>query len=238
MNEKEKLKEDIVCPNCETNLKLTEHEQESGKFACPNCDLHFSYFKEQVEGQNKDVGKEKTMPEKSVNQTNSPDGMIPVADFAQDRGINEEKVIEMIKDGFYVGRIIDGNWYVSQTEQNKANSKEENPSKSLFSLEGRIKRGAFWAIIITLFLISAGLQLAVALSADRSAPGGLAIVALIFFIPSIWVAFATYVKRWHDLNKSGWMVLTLFIPFLNFLVILYLGLAPGTVGSNKYGEAQ
>ena len=72
--------------------------------------------------------------------------------------------------------------------------------------------------------------------ADRGLSGGAAVLALIFYFPAIWVALATYVKRWHDLGKSGWMVLTLFIPYINLLILLYLGLAPGTPEANKYGE--
>lgn len=43
------------------------------------------------------------------------------------------------------------------------------------------------------------------------------------------------IRRLHDLNKSGWFMLFLIIPFVNLVFILYLYLAPGTVGENKYG---
>lgn len=107
---------------------------------------------------------------------------------------------------------------------------------SLFSINGRIRRSTFWAVIVPLFLVSFGLQIAIAVSVNKGGAVGLAVLALIFFVPAIWVAIATYVKRWHDLNKSGWMVLTLFIPFVNFLILLYLGVAPGTAGVNRFGE--
>jgi len=109
-------------------------------------------------------------------------------------------------------------------------------ANSIFSFEGRIKRGTFWVVIISLFLISFVLQMAAVVSAESGSSDGIAVLLLIYFIPAIWVAFATYVKRWHDLNLSDWMLLTLFIPFVNFLIFLYLGLAPGTTGTNKYGD--
>jgi uncharacterized membrane protein YhaH (DUF805 family) len=78
--------------------------------------------------------------------------------------------------------------------------------------------------------------MAAVVSAESGSSDGSAALLLIYFIPAIWVAFATYVKRWHDLNLSGRMLLTLFIPFVNFLIFFYPGLAPGTTGTNKYGN--
>ena len=52
-----------------------------------------------------------------------------------------------------------------------------------------------------------------------------------------WIQIAAYVKRWHDLGKSAWFALTLLIPLINVLIILYLGFAPGQKGSNAYGPS-
>lgn len=105
--------------------------------------------------------------------------------------------------------------------------------RSIFSFDGRISRSTYWAVLIPLFLLSFLLQIGVATSAYGIGFGGIA--GLLLIIPAMWVALATYAKRWQDLNKSGWMSLTLFIPFVNLLIFLYLGLAPGTSGYNIYG---
>ena len=107
---------------------------------------------------------------------------------------------------------------------------------TLFSFTGRIGRSTFWVIFVTFFLIGVGLQIVGTLSGDRVGFGWLVALALIYFIPAIWISLAAYVKRWHDLNRSGWLALTLFIPYVNLLILLYLGIAPGTEGINKYGE--
>ena len=44
------------------------------------------------------------------------------------------------------------------------------------------------------------------------------------------------IRRFHDLGKSGWYVLTLIIPLIDIGVILYLLFAPGTAGANEYGD--
>lgn len=41
---------------------------------------------------------------------------VPVEEFAEFKGITAEKVIQMIRDGFYQGKIIDDHWYVAYSE--------------------------------------------------------------------------------------------------------------------------
>jgi uncharacterized membrane protein YhaH (DUF805 family) len=100
----------------------------------------------------------------------------------------------------------------------------------LFSFEGRVRRTTFWMVIIPLFLIGMGGNVLILINNE------LAGLAVLLAIPIVWINLAIYVKRWHDLNMSGWMTLTLFIPFVNLLLALFLGLAPGTSGPNKYGR--
>ena len=45
------------------------------------------------------------------------------------------------------------------------------------------------------------------------------------------------VKRFHDLDKSGWYYLLALIPFVGGLIIfVYCGFIKGTTGPNKYGD--
>ena len=47
--------------------------------------------------------------------------------------------------------------------------------------------------------------------------------------------FAVLIRRIHDLNKSGWYLLTIYIPIYGFYVIYILFGKQGTVGENKFG---
>lgn len=58
---------------------------------------------------------------------------------------------------------------------------------------------------------------------------------IIISLISTWIVFSLNVRRCHDLNKSGWWLLLLFIPFVNFLFVLYLLFAKGTEGFNRFG---
>lgn len=107
----------------------------------------------------------------------------------------------------------------------------------LFSFKGRIGRGTFWAAIIPMFIVSIVLQVAMVLAADQGGdPAGSIIMAIIVGGFMAWISLAIYTKRWHDLDRSGWMNLTLLIPIVNLVMLLRLGVAAGTAESNKYGE--
>jgi len=43
------------------------------------------------------------------------------------------------------------------------------------------------------------------------------------------------IRRCHDLDRSGWFYLLMFIPIIDFFVALYLLFAAGTPGPNQYG---
>ena len=65
--------------------------------------------------------------------------------------------------------------------------------------------------------------------------GGVAILGLLFVIPSAWIGLATSVRRLHDLNQPGWMAVATLIPLANIVVLLLLGSLSGTAGTNNYG---
>ena len=44
------------------------------------------------------------------------------------------------------------------------------------------------------------------------------------------------VRRWHDLNKSGWWAITHVIPILDIMVLVYL-LSAKTVEPNRFGPS-
>ncbi len=73
----------------------------------------------------------------------------------------------------------------------------------------------------------------------NAAPGalfwvGVAVVAiwgLASFIPSI----AVQVRRFHDQDRSGWMILLGFIPYVGGLIVFIFMCLEGTRGPNRYG---
>ena len=117
--------------------------------------------------------------------------------------------------------------------------------KELFSFRGRINRGTFWGISIVnaivfggLFVIFGGL-LTVLEHVESKALSTLIIAGLLLFtLLSICVQCATCVKRLHDTNHMGCLVLIGLIPIIGGLFLLAVcGFFPGTAGPNDYGHA-
>jgi uncharacterized membrane protein YhaH (DUF805 family) len=58
------------------------------------------------------------------------------------------------------------------------------------------------------------------------------VYSLLVFIPSLAVA----VRRLHDVGKSGWYYLLIFIPIIGWIWLLVLLVTEGESNSNKWGE--
>ncbi|MCC7020713.1 MAG: DUF805 domain-containing protein [Ardenticatenales bacterium] len=114
----------------------------------------------------------------------------------------------------------------------------------LFSLEGRVGRTEWWSFVVVeaiLGLMVAGIGAGMAVAVRGGDTPALGMVAFLLFASYaavvIWTGLAISVKRWHDVDKSGWWILAGVIPFAGVLIVLYFnGFAEGTRGSNRFGE--
>lgn len=114
--------------------------------------------------------------------------------------------------------------------------------KAPFSFDGRIRRiEYFLSGIIGGILGGIGYALGVgtAIFGVASQSAGSLGIGLIFgfvvIIASMWFSLAQGVKRLHDVDKSGWLILLCFVPIANLVLGLYMLFADGTVGPNSYG---
>jgi uncharacterized membrane protein YhaH (DUF805 family) len=121
------------------------------------------------------------------------------------------------------------------------------PYKRYADFSGRSRRLEYW--LFTLFyvlVIAALIILAVALepswqtgeaSGDGLGAASMAILILlgVFVVGSIIPGIAVTVRRFHDQDKSGWMYLLSFIPYVGGLILLVFMCIEGTRGDNSYG---
>jgi uncharacterized membrane protein YhaH (DUF805 family) len=129
------------------------------------------------------------------------------------------------------------------------------PLKRYADFSGRSSRMEYWMFALLQLIIVVALALVFVLiggsigafdvGGDSGAmfSGSFLILALVylavFLVPNIAVA----VRRWHDMDKTGWMVLLFAvlgaIPVVGFLAsianIVFMCLA-GTSGPNQYGD--
>jgi uncharacterized membrane protein YhaH (DUF805 family) len=102
-------------------------------------------------------------------------------------------------------------------------------SQTLFSFKGRINRAKYW--IIHLVIAAVGVIFVIYFSNNPVVVDNAIVSALVFsyVIFAAWVGLAVNVKRWHDLDKSGWLEL------IHVAAFFELGFREGTPGPNRFG---
>lgn len=110
------------------------------------------------------------------------------------------------------------------------------------TVRGRASRPEFWWWALFVFLliavtrlIDAHLIVPVLTVTDMPAIQGqplTAIVSIILLIPGLCVG----VRRLHDSNRQGWLILLVLVPVLGALLLLYFYLQPSDEGRNGYGD--
>ncbi len=100
---------------------------------------------------------------------------------------------------------------------------------------GRARRKEYWMFVlfnIIFVIIAMILDNVLGLAWGELGYGPIYLLyALFVFIPGLAVA----VRRLHDINKSGWMILVSLIPIIGAIWLLVLFVMDGTPGTNQYG---
>ncbi|MBV9554565.1 MAG: DUF805 domain-containing protein [Alphaproteobacteria bacterium] len=106
-----------------------------------------------------------------------------------------------------------------------------------FSFRGRISRSQYWLRFVVPYLVVAVvLQTAIALTEPGSGANvALTVIYGLFVLICIWPHLAVLVKRIHDRNKSGWLCLALYIPWILFSIALmaWLGAVLVAIAAGK-----
>ena len=104
---------------------------------------------------------------------------------------------------------------------------------------GRIGRLRFLLFLLVVWVIGAlAYSFALAVGFDAATNAGAGAAVLVFLtggLAAFLVSLSAWVRRLHDLDQSGWLVLLAFIPLVNLAMLLILLLAPGTPAPNRYG---
>lgn len=114
------------------------------------------------------------------------------------------------------------------------------PLLRFYDFRGRSTRTEFWMywmMMFTVLVVLAVLHLvSIGPEGPRAGAAGalytaMTVISVVTFIPSV----AVTVRRFHDQGRSGWVILTAFIPFVGSLVLLAFMMVPGTEGENRWG---
>lgn len=120
----------------------------------------------------------------------------------------------------------------------------------LFRIQGRANRAQYWGygvLLPLLMIIIVGVLVAVLMPLLQDSSTGddivktvvavvVGLIGLVTLVLTVWMSIAVGVKRFHDMNQSGWLYALAFIPYLGTLVVIVIGILKGTDGENQYGD--
>lgn len=107
--------------------------------------------------------------------------------------------------------------------------------KQYADFNGRARRKEFWMFFLfnIIFVIAAILlDKSLGINFDPLFYGP---IYIFYYLAVLIPGLAVSVRRLHDLGKSGWMFLIVFIPFIGGIWLLILFCLKGNEGENKYG---
>jgi uncharacterized membrane protein YhaH (DUF805 family) len=121
------------------------------------------------------------------------------------------------------------------------------------TFSGRASRSEYWWFVLFCFLIGFFLkplidQYSTVDWSNRLIPQNeslMALAAVIFFVVFVFIPvvvmmtiaqISVTVRRLHDINRSGWWQLIIFVPIVGWIVDLYWMIKKGTSGPNRFGE--
>jgi uncharacterized membrane protein YhaH (DUF805 family) len=103
--------------------------------------------------------------------------------------------------------------------------------ENVTNFEGRASVSAYWWYALALAVVD------VVLFIFSFAIGSVALtllIDLVLFVVGL-SALSVGVRRLHDTDKSGWLLLLGLIPFIGGIIVLVLLVLPGTPSQNRFG---
>ncbi|MDE2561497.1 MAG: DUF805 domain-containing protein [Sphingomonadales bacterium] len=120
------------------------------------------------------------------------------------------------------------------------------PYRRYFDFMGRSRRKEFWAFAGLYLLVTIAIAALfghttdyvrgpMSISVNRSLTPLGNVISTVFGLASLVPSFAVAVRRLHDQNRTGWLMLLALIPFFGWFALLVLMLLDGSPGDNLYG---
>ena len=121
------------------------------------------------------------------------------------------------------------------------------PYRRYFDFLGRSRRREYWLFFLFTVIVNLVIDMVFGTRTGGIGPaganfavnvqggaGGLisGLFSLVTLIPSLSVS----VRRLHDQDRSGWLLLLLLIPFFGWFALLVLMCLEGTRGPNRFGS--
>jgi len=101
---------------------------------------------------------------------------------------------------------------------------------------GRATRAQYWSwVFVNIGIYLVAVIIALATKSIKPLPVTIVVLLSIYSLATIIPGLAYTVRRLHDANLTGWLVLLSLVPYIGSFVILILTLLPSQNTNNKYG---
>jgi uncharacterized membrane protein YhaH (DUF805 family) len=101
--------------------------------------------------------------------------------------------------------------------------------KKYATFSGRASRSEYWFFVLFNMIFAI-----VTLVLDGVA-GTMGIIYLVYILATFLPALGVGVRRLHDTNRSGWMILISLIPLIGIILLLVWVCQDSDAGDNQYG---
>ena len=104
------------------------------------------------------------------------------------------------------------------------------------TLSGRAPLSELWYWYMFQFLIMFILGALVAFGIyGGPLPRNFLVLVGIFLLVTFLPTLAVSVRRFHDMDRTGWWILIELVPYIGFIVTFFWYMVPGTDGDNRFG---
>jgi len=115
------------------------------------------------------------------------------------------------------------------------------PLKRYAEFDGRSRRQEYWLFTLlqagVYILVFALMAMSIAMSDGRGGalPAIFVLLFVLLYLALIIPNIAVTIRRLHDQDRTGWLYLLNFIPYIGWIIVMVLMCLDGTRGPNQFG---
>ncbi|MGB1038095.1 MAG: DUF805 domain-containing protein [Bacteroidia bacterium] len=111
---------------------------------------------------------------------------------------------------------------------------KEVVTENYANFSGRARRREYWSFQLVSTIASLILS-TLDYALFNTGFGDTGIIGSIFSLAILVPSLAVFVRRLHDVGKSGWYILLMLLPIIGWIWLLVLLFTDGDQGTNEYG---
>ena len=115
------------------------------------------------------------------------------------------------------------------------------PLRRYADFQGRSRRKEYWMFYLGIIIVTVILSILAGVTGGLAETGASFIgtvflgLLVLFYLALLVPSLAVQVRRFHDQDKTGWLILLAFIPLIGGLIVLVFMCLEGTKGPNRFG---